>query len=71
MCLASYGSKWPRSIAQGLPWALAPSEGVTKLLALPEEEMAIDTIERVFARRGYTTQPGVSTPGTSPNRAAP
>jgi hypothetical protein len=36
----------------------APKEGVTKLLALPREELAIEIIERVFAPKGYTTQPG-------------
>jgi hypothetical protein len=30
----------------------APKEGVTKLLALPRGEMAIEIVERVFAPKG-------------------
>ena len=39
--------------------------------AVPGEEMAIEIIEESLPRRGYTTQPGVSTPGTGPNPTAP
>ena len=39
--------------------------------AVPGEEMAIEIIEESLPRRGYTTQPGVSTPGTDPNPTAP
>jgi hypothetical protein len=30
-------------------------QGVTKLLALPREELAIEIIERVFAPKGHAT----------------
>jgi len=39
--------------------------------AVPREEMAIEIIEESLPRRGYTTQPGVSTPGIGPNPTAP
>jgi hypothetical protein len=44
----------------------APKEGITKLLALPREELAIEIIERVFAPEGLRDSARGFNPGNRP-----